>query len=162
MRFRLVDQILELEPGEKIVTSKALSLAEEYLADHFPRFPVMPGVLMLEAIVEAGAWLVRVSDEMAHSMVTLRQVQNLRLRSFVTPGERLIVTARFVHREPEYSELVAEGRIEDRIAVSGRVSVNHYNLAAARPDLASADEDLKHYFQQSLQLLYQSKELTPA
>ena len=70
MRFVLIDRILDVQRGESLVAVKNLSLAEEYLSDHFPGFPVMPGVLMLEAIVEAGAWLVRVSDEMAHSMVT--------------------------------------------------------------------------------------------
>jgi 3-hydroxyacyl-[acyl-carrier-protein] dehydratase len=72
MRFTFVDRVLDLEPGVKITTVKALSLAEEYLADHFPRFPVMPGVLMLEAMTHAGAWLVRVSEDFAHSMVLLK------------------------------------------------------------------------------------------
>ena len=59
MRFILVDRISELEAGRRIVAHKALSLAEEYLADHFPKFPVLPGVLMLEAMVQASAWLAR-------------------------------------------------------------------------------------------------------
>ena len=52
MRFALVDRIVSLERGESISTVKNLSLAEEYLADHFPGFPVLPGVLMLEALVQ--------------------------------------------------------------------------------------------------------------
>jgi 3-hydroxyacyl-[acyl-carrier-protein] dehydratase len=48
MRFQLVDRILEVEPGKRIRLVKNLTLAEEYLADHFPSFPVMPGVLMLQ------------------------------------------------------------------------------------------------------------------
>ena len=59
MRFTFVDRVMELQPGVKITTVKCLSLAEEYLADHFPRFPVMPGVLMLEAMTEAQRWLIR-------------------------------------------------------------------------------------------------------
>ena len=57
MRFTLVDRILELQAGQEITAVKNLSLAEEYLADHFPLFPVLPGVLMLEAMTQAGAWL---------------------------------------------------------------------------------------------------------
>ena len=60
MRFSLIDRIVELEPGVRITAVKSLTMAEEYLADHFPHFPVMPGVLMLEALTQAGAWLVRV------------------------------------------------------------------------------------------------------
>ena len=59
MKFILIDRISVLERGQRIVAHKALSLAEEYLADHFPAFPVIPGVLMLEAMVQASAWLVR-------------------------------------------------------------------------------------------------------
>ena len=55
MHFTFVDRVLQLQPGVSITTVKCLSLAEEYLADHFPRFPVMPGVLMLQAMTEAGA-----------------------------------------------------------------------------------------------------------
>src|SRR5258706_13588536 len=104
MRFTFVDKVIDLQPGAKITTIKALSLAEEYLADHFPRFPVMPGVLMLEAMTEAGAWLLRVTDELAHSIVELKHVQNLRLRSFVTPGEVLTVSARLMRHESESSD----------------------------------------------------------
>jgi len=52
MRFQLVDRILEVEPGRRICLVKHLTLGEEYLADHFPTFPVMPGVLMLQTLVE--------------------------------------------------------------------------------------------------------------
>ncbi|MGC8553857.1 MAG: 3-hydroxyacyl-ACP dehydratase FabZ family protein, partial [Phycisphaerae bacterium] len=57
MQFTLVDRLLELDPGKSIVMTKQVSMAEEYLADHFPRFPVLPGVLMLEAAIQASAWL---------------------------------------------------------------------------------------------------------
>ena len=53
MRFTLIDRITELKPGVSITAVKGLTLAEEYLQDHFPRFPVMPGVLMLEAMFQA-------------------------------------------------------------------------------------------------------------
>ena len=162
MRFRLVDQIILLEPGERIVTTKALSLAEEYLADHFPRFPVMPGVLMLESMTEAGAWLLRVTDEMAHSMVVLRQVQNLRLRSFVAPGEVLTVSARLLRREAESSELSVEGRIAERVAASGRLTLNHYNLADARPTMSATDDAIKRHFRSALSLLYSPREIPAA
>ena len=57
MRFNLIDRIVEVRPGRGLQAVKNLTLGEEYLADHFPTFPVMPGVLMLETLVEAGAWL---------------------------------------------------------------------------------------------------------
>ncbi|MGA2173288.1 MAG: hypothetical protein ABSG82_09830 [Sedimentisphaerales bacterium] len=59
MRFILIDKIVELEAGRRIKTVKCVTLAEEYLADHFPTFPVLPGVLLLEGLIESASWLVR-------------------------------------------------------------------------------------------------------
>ena len=56
MKFDLVDQILEQEEG-RIVTIKQVTQAEEYLGDHFPSFPILPGVMMLEAMVQAASKL---------------------------------------------------------------------------------------------------------
>ena len=64
MHFSFVDRVLELQRGVKITTLKCLSMGEEYLADHFPRFPVMPGVLMLQAMTEASALLVSASEDL--------------------------------------------------------------------------------------------------
>ena len=72
MKFHLVDKITSLEPGKSIETIKALSLAEEYLADHFPTFPVLPGVLMLEALTQSAAWLVRLQQDWANSIILLK------------------------------------------------------------------------------------------
>ena len=59
MRFHLIDRIDTCEPGKTLTAVKLLALGEEYLADHFPKCPVMPGVLMLQAVVEAASWLWR-------------------------------------------------------------------------------------------------------
>ena len=72
MRFSLVDRILTLEPGRSITAVKNLSIAEEYLADHFPGFPVMPGVLMIESLVQAGGWLIRETEGFQYSTVLLK------------------------------------------------------------------------------------------
>ena len=85
MKFHLVDRIEALDPPERIVTMKCLSAAEEYLADHFPTFPVMPGVLMLESCVQAAAWLVRLATDWTASIVVLHRARNVRSR---LPGWR--------------------------------------------------------------------------
>ena len=86
MRFNLLDRIVEVQPGQALRAVKNLTLGEEYLADHFPTFPVMPGVLMLETLVEAGAWLLRLSDDFRHSLVVLREARNVKYGSFMEPG----------------------------------------------------------------------------
>src|SRR5215468_61236 len=92
MRFNLVDRIVEVEPGRRIRAVKNLTLGEDYLADHFPTFPVMPGVLMLQTLVEAGAWLLRVTDDFRHSVIVLREARNVKYGNLVEPGRRLDVT----------------------------------------------------------------------
>lgn len=158
MRFTFVDRILEVEPGAKITTVKALSLAEEYLADHFPRFPVMPGVLMLEAMTHAGAWLVRLTDDFAHSMVLLKEARNVKYASFVEPGQVLIVTAELVKQDGTEVHLKTQGavagRSDSKPAVSGRLVLERFNLADTRPELADTDAYLKSQLRHQLSLLY--------
>src|SRR3954470_23619485 len=89
MRFVLIDRILDVRPGDSLTAVKNLSLAEEYLSDHFPGFPVMPGVLMLEALTQAGAWLIRDLEDFAHNIMFLKQAKTIKYGSFVEPGRQL-------------------------------------------------------------------------
>src|ERR1700748_2049841 len=101
MRFVLIDRIVELQPGQSLVAVKNLSLGEEDLGDHFPGFPVMPGVLMLEALTQAAAWLIRDLEDFAHSVVILKQAKTIKYGSFVEPGRQLPLRVELVsHVEP--------------------------------------------------------------
>ena len=84
MRFRLIDQVLE-QSDTRIIAVKNVTSAEEYLGDHFPTFPVLPGVFMLEALVQAGRRLL--GDE--GRRFVLGGVKALRYGTFVKPGETL-------------------------------------------------------------------------
>src|SRR5919199_3501204 len=92
MQFNLVDRILDVEPGKRLRAVKNLTLAEEYLADHFPTFPVMPGVLMLQALVESAAWLLRLSEDFRHSVIVLREAKNVKYGTFMEPGRQMHIT----------------------------------------------------------------------
>lgn len=142
MKFVLVDRILALEPERSIVTCKALSLAEEYLADHFPTFPVMPGVLMLEAMVQSAAWLVRASTDFATSLVTLEEAKNVTYKSFVSPGRVLELRMECLRLEPQESEFRGVGVCGDREMVKAQVRLRHRNLADQDPGLAELDRRL--------------------
>jgi 3-hydroxyacyl-[acyl-carrier-protein] dehydratase len=87
MKFRLIDTIIERSP-ERIVAVKQVSLAEEYLADHFPSFPILPGVLMLEAMVQAARAML--ADRPGQPLV-LGEVRALKYGNMVRPGEALEV-----------------------------------------------------------------------
>ena len=87
MKFQLIDGILE-QSEDRIVAYKQVSLAEEYLSDHFPTFPILPGVLMLETMVQAARQLLapRSSDRLV-----LGGVKMLKYGAMVRPGEALEV-----------------------------------------------------------------------
>jgi 3-hydroxyacyl-[acyl-carrier-protein] dehydratase len=158
MQFTLIDRIVELEPGVRITAVKSLTMAEEYLADHFPRFPVMPGVLMLEAMTQTAAWLVRVSEDFAHSMVVLKQATNVKYGQFVEPGQTLHVAAEIVKSSDRETKLKARGTVDGRTTVGARLVLAKYNLADTVPAHAEIDRLTKEELRNSLLLLYQPTE----
>lgn len=155
MRFTLIDRIVELEPDARITAVKNLTMAEEYLGDHFPRFPVMPGVLMLEAMTQAAAWLVRVSEDFAHSMVLLKQAANVKYGQFVEPGQTLRVTAEILKTGENDTKLKACGTVGGQTAASGRLVLTRFSLADTRPDYESVDRAAKDELRKMYALLYQ-------
>ena len=143
MKFVLVDRVTELEPGRRIVAHKALSLAEEYLADHFPRFPVLPGVLMLESMVQTSAWLVRVTYDFAPSLIVLKEARNVTYKSFVAPGQVLTIEAECREMTAEASTFAARGRIDEREILKGQLSLRHLSLADRDASLIAVDDELR-------------------
>lgn len=153
MKFVLIDRITELVPGERISAVKALSLAEEYLADHFPRFPVLPGVLMIEALVQASAWLVRATEDFAHSLVLLAEAKNVTYKSFVSPGQVFELSVEAKEIGPEASRFVGVGRCAGVEMVKAHWSLRHSNLADRDPTMKNLDERLIASARQQMDLL---------
>ncbi len=155
MRFSLVDRIEQLEPGVSITAIKCLSMAEEYLADHFPGFPVMPGVLMLEAMTQTGVWLIRASEDFAHSMVVLKEARGVRYGQFVEPGQMLRVTVEIVSQTDRETLVNARGYLHGKPTVQGRLVLERYNLAETCPEQAPTDAQVKRQMRDLFALLYQ-------
>jgi 3-hydroxyacyl-[acyl-carrier-protein] dehydratase len=157
MRFSLIDRIMELEPCVRITAVKTLTMTEEYLADHFPHFPVMPGVLMLESLTQAGAWLVRVSEDFAHSIVVLKQANNVKYAQFVEPGQTLAVTAEVLKFDDGEVKLKAYGTVGGRIIVSARLTLACYNLADSIPEHEPTDVAIRRDLRLQYALLHQPR-----
>ena len=131
MKFTLVDQMLECGP-DRAVAVKNVTASEEYLADHFPSFPVLPGVFMLEAMVQAAR---SVLEQHGCQRMMLGEVGALRYGTFVRPGESLKVEVELVKTTDETFSFKGTGvRLcigadqEPATAVSGR-----FTMRAARP-----------------------------
>ena len=151
MKFHLVDRIVQIEPPKRIVGLKSLSLAEEYLADHFPAFPVMPGVLMLESLVQTGAWLLRVVQDFSRSVIVLSAARNIRYASFVAPGHSLRTELELLGCEGDLAKFKGAGYLDDgSLAVQGRLELKCFNVADVFPAAKGADEriiaELKRQF----------------
>jgi 3-hydroxyacyl-[acyl-carrier-protein] dehydratase len=89
--FLLIDRILELEPGKRAVGLKHVSMSDAFLQGHFPKYPVMPGVLIVEALAQTGAVLVMHQEANADSekMPFFARIDNCRFRQPVRPGDTL-------------------------------------------------------------------------
>ncbi len=125
MRFDLVDRVLETSP-QRLVALKCVTAAEEYLADHFPTFPVLPGVMMLEAMVQAARRLA--GETNAPMPLVLGRVRALKYGRFVRPGETIRVEVDLLKREGDSREfkgqvLVANTDGQAATAASGRFTL---------------------------------------
>lgn len=117
MHFSLVDAVLE-RGADRIVTIKHVSSAEEYLQDHFPGYPVLPGVMMLEAMVQAAREL-EDPEGKANPPLVLGSVRGLKYGRFVPPGSTLRVEVTRHKAGPEGVEFKAEATVIDPQAASG-------------------------------------------
>lgn len=149
MKFSLVDEVMELEPDKSILAAKNLTRAEEYLADHFPGFPVMPGVMMLETLVQASAWLMRISSQFEFSTILLSEAKALRFKSFVSPGDKLIVSSTVHKSDGDIWTFKANGKVESREVVSARLILKQFNLGAKDEKLKENDKRMIEYFKQA-------------
>src|SRR6516165_6585667 len=139
MRFHLIDRITEVQQGKLLRAYKNLSLGEEYLADHFPGFPVMPGGLMLEALAQAGAWLIRDLEDFANSVVLLKQAKTIKYGSFVEPGRQLQLQVELTTHGDRESSFKGVGLIDGQEMVKGRFTLTRYNLRERDPALHVTD-----------------------
>lgn len=132
MKFSLVDRVVEHQRGARIVTVKAVTLAEEYLADHFPTFPILPGVFMLQALVESASWLVREALDFAPPVILLREAKNVTYKSFVKPGYLLRVEVTCRKLSPDHSDFEGAGFCGESEVVRGRFGLMHFSAAQRR------------------------------
>ena len=160
MRFHLVDRILEVEPGKSIRATKNLTLGEEYLADHFPTFPVMPGVLMLQTLIEAGAWLLRVSEDFRYSVIVLREARNVKYGHFMEPGRQMQISVELVEMGEPIATLRGKGEVDGQSTVTARLSLGRYNLGDRNPAWRATDERILAHMREHYSLL--RGELAPA
>jgi 3-hydroxyacyl-[acyl-carrier-protein] dehydratase len=118
MRFLLVDRIVALERGKRAVGFKNVTMSEDFLTHHFPDRPIMPGTLIIEALVQLADWLVRENSDFTY-LGLATTFGRLKFRRVVRPGDRLRLEVEITSLDVEAAEVKGKAYREDELAASG-------------------------------------------
>jgi beta-hydroxyacyl-ACP dehydratase FabZ len=129
--FLLVDRVLEVVPGERLVALKNVTVSEPYFQGHFPDRPVMPGVLICEALAQAGAILVHLSGGVGEgNALFLAGLDGVRFRRPIVPGDQIRLEVSIVRRRPPVWKVRGAAVVDGEIAAEGEVTAVERPLAA--------------------------------
>lgn len=125
--FIMLDRVLELEKGKSIVGLKNVSMNEPFFQGHFPGEPVMPGVLMLEGMAQAGTVLAYLSnDNMDGKLVYFAGLEKVRFRRVVRPGDQLIYRLEFIKQRSKLTVMAGKTFVDGALAVEAELMATFF------------------------------------
>ncbi|RTZ96232.1 MAG: 3-hydroxyacyl-[acyl-carrier-protein] dehydratase FabZ [Deltaproteobacteria bacterium] len=122
--FLLVDRIIDLIPGKKVIALKNVTMNEPFFMGHFPREPVMPGVLILEAMAQAGGVLTfeSVSEEKKKTMTFyFSTMDGVRFRKLVVPGDQLIFEIELLRMRSNAVKMAGTAKVDGALVAEGQM-----------------------------------------
>jgi len=120
--FLLIDEVVELEPGERVVARKRVRPDEWYLAGHFPGRPVMPGVLIVEAMAQTGAVAVLAQEENRGRIALFAGIDDVRFKRIVEPGDELELECRLEAGRGPVGKGKATAKVDGQLAARGTLT----------------------------------------
>ncbi len=118
--FRMIDRILDIEKGKKVIALKNVSMDEPYFSGHFPKKPVLPWVLIVEAMAQTGGLAFESSFEKGENgMPALARIEEFRMKKSVIPGDQLIIEAEVVRVFSNLAKVKVQARVRDETAAEG-------------------------------------------
>jgi beta-hydroxyacyl-ACP dehydratase FabZ len=132
----LVDRILELEPGKRIVGLKNVSINEPFFVGHFPGHPVMPGVLIVEAMAQVGGVLVSFLPGAAGRVAYFASIDRMRFRRPVRPGDQLITEAILVKTRGRFGKAQVTSRVDGVVVAEGSLTYSMGGAEESAPSTA--------------------------
>jgi 3-hydroxyacyl-[acyl-carrier-protein] dehydratase len=119
--FLMVDGITELEPGKKAVGFKHVTINEPFFQGHFPGEPIMPGVMIVEALAQVGGVAVLSMPDNRGKLALFTGINNFRFKQIVRPGDRLDLSVRMTGMRSNIGKGEAEAKVMDKIVASGEL-----------------------------------------
>jgi 3-hydroxyacyl-[acyl-carrier-protein] dehydratase len=120
--FLLVDRVLEVEPGKRIVALKNVTFNEPHFTGHFPGNPIMPGVLQLEMMAQVGGVMLLLVPEHTGKLALFAGVEKARFRKPVLPGDTLLVEVHLLRTRGTIGWVTAEARVNDKVVCEAEMS----------------------------------------
>jgi beta-hydroxyacyl-ACP dehydratase FabZ len=121
--FIMIDRILELVPGEKVVALKNVTINEPFFQGHFPGSPIMPGVLVIEAMAQAGAVLAAESlpEEEQGSLIYFMGMNKVKFRKPVVPGDQLILEMKFLKQRAKVFKMSGMAFVDEKLVAEAEL-----------------------------------------
>ncbi len=118
--FRMIDRILEIEPGKKAIAIKNVSIDEPHFTGHFPKEPIMPGVLILEALAQTGGLAFHSSfQDEKEGIPFLARIEEFRLKRRVIPGDQIVLEAEILRIFSDLAKVKVLARVGEEIVAEG-------------------------------------------
>lgn len=134
--FLLVDRILELEPGRRIVGLKNVSANEPYFAGHFPNYPIMPGVMIVEAMAQVGGVLASYLPGTEGQVAFFAGIDRCRFRRPVRPGDQLITEIVVLQVRGRVGRMQATGRVNGQVVAEALMTYSMADLGRENKTMA--------------------------
>ena len=120
--FALVDRVIEHEPGKKAVAIKNVTLNEPQFQGHFPERPLMPGVLIVEAMAQVGGLIVTQMPDLPKGLFVFAGIDSVRFRRPVVPGDQLVLSCELISiKRKRFGKVRGEAKVEDQLVCSGEL-----------------------------------------
>ena len=132
--FRMIDRILEIEPGKKAIALKNVSVDEPHFSGHFPGEPIMPGILILEALAQTGGLAFHALNEIQKEVVpVLAKIEEFRFKRKVIPGDQLVLEAEVLHVFSNLAKVKVLARVGEEPVAEGTLVLAKATAASPSP-----------------------------